>query len=103
VPVEAKPVFRPDVSRLPLFGFRLPEQVAHLRPKLEKWAEIIATASVDARKEQEILGDSINDVFCELLGYTRAVDNRKRYTISREKHVQANGKFANAVPGDFCG
>ena len=37
----------------------------------------------------------------ELLGYTRAVDNPKRYTISREKHVQANGKFADAVLGEF--
>ena len=101
MPVEAKPIFRPDVIRLPILGFSLPEQVAQLRPKLKKWAEIIATGSVDAHKEQEILGDFINDVFCELLGYTRAVDNPKRYTISREKHVQANGKFADAVLGEF--
>jgi Eco57I restriction-modification methylase/Putative RNA methylase family UPF0020 len=101
VPVEAKPIFRPDVVRLPLLGFSLPEQVAHQREKLKKWAAIIATGSVDAHKEQEILGDFINDVFCELLGYTRAVDNPRRYTISREKHVQANGKFADAVLGEF--
>jgi len=101
VPVEAKPIFRPDAIRLPILGFSLPEQVAQRRSKLEKWAEIIATGSVDAHKEQEILGDFINDVFCELLGYTRAVDNPKRYTISREKHVQANGKFADAVLGEF--
>jgi len=44
----------------------------------------------------------LNDVFCELLRYTRAVDNPKRYTISREKHVQANGKFADAVLGEFA-
>ncbi len=101
MPVEAKPIFRPDVIRLPILGFSLPEQVARCRPKLKKWAEIIATGSVDAHKEQEILGDFLNDVFCELLGYTRAVDNPKRYTISREKHVQANGKFADAVLGEF--
>jgi hypothetical protein len=87
VPVEAKPIFRPDVVRLPLLGFNLPEQVAQWREKLKKWGEIISSGSVDAHKEQEILGDFINDVFCELLGYTRAVDNPKRYTISREKHV----------------
>ena len=101
MPVEAKPIFRPDVIRLPLLGFSLPEHIGRLRPKLEKWAEIIATGSVDAHKEQEILGDFINDVFCELLGYTRAVDNPKRYTISREKHVQANGKFADADLREF--
>jgi hypothetical protein len=101
VPVEAKPIFRPDVVRLPLLGFSLPEQVAQRREKLTKWAEIISSGSVDAHKEQEILGDFINDVFCELLGYTRAVDNPKRYTISREKHVQVDGKFADAVLGEF--
>ncbi|MFI5455560.1 MAG: Eco57I restriction-modification methylase domain-containing protein [Isosphaerales bacterium] len=101
MPVEAKPIFRPDVIRLPILGFSLPEQVAQRRAKLEKWAEIISTGSVDAHKEQEILADFINDVFCELLGYTRAVDNPSRYTISREKHVQANGKFADAVLGEF--
>ena len=102
MPVEAKPIFRPDVIRLPLLGFSVPDHVAQLRPKLEKWAEIIATGSVDAHKEQEPLGDFINDVFCELLGYARAVDNPTRYTISREKHVQANGKFADAVLGEFA-
>ncbi len=101
MPVEAKPIFRPDVVRLPLLGFGLPELVAQWREKLKKWAEIISTGSVDAHKEQEILCDFINDVFCELLGYTRAVDNPNRYTISREKHVQVDGKFADAVLGEF--
>ena len=49
----------------------------------KKWAEIIATGSVDAHKEQEILGDFVNDVFCELLGYSRAVDNPGAATPSR--------------------
>ena len=40
-------------------------------------------------------------LFYELLGYTRAVDNPKHYTISREKHVQVDGKFADAVLGEF--
>ncbi len=101
MPVQAKPIFRPDVLRLPMLGFALPESVLQRRPKLEKWAEIIASGSVNAHKEVEILGDFLNDVFCELLGYTRAVDQPKRYTFSREKHVQANGKFADAVLGDF--
>jgi hypothetical protein len=51
VPVEAKPILRPDVIRLPLLGFSLPEHVANLRPKLEKWAEIIAARSVDTHAE----------------------------------------------------
>ncbi len=67
---------------------------AHLRPMLEKWAEIIATGSVDARKQQEILGDFINDVFCELLGYARAAENPNRFTISREKHGQTKRQIS---------
>ncbi len=101
MPVEAKPIFRPDVIRLPVLGFSLPESVVERRSNLEKWAEIIASGSVDTHKEQEILGDFLNDIFCELLGYTRAVDNPKRYTFSREKHVQADGKFVDAVLGEF--
>jgi hypothetical protein len=88
VPVETKPIFRPDVIRLPLLVFTLPEQVARRREKVKKWAEIISSGSVDAHKEQEILGDFINDVFCELLDYVKAVDNPKRYSIKREKHVR---------------
>lgn len=101
MPVEAKPIFRPDVIRLPILGFGLPGKTSQCVPKLQKWAEIISSGSVDSHKEQEILGDFLNDVFCELLGHTRAVDNPKRYTISREKHVQANGKYADAVLGEF--
>ena len=78
MPVEAKSIFRPDVIRLPLLGYKPPEQVTHVRPKIEKWAEIIGTGSVDAHKEQEILGGFINDVFRELLGYARGVDNPRR-------------------------
>ncbi len=102
MPVEAKPIFRPDVMRLPILGFSLTEPVLRHRPKLEKWAELIAGGSVDAHKEVEILGDFLGDVFCGLLGYTRAVDDPRRYTFSREKHVQANGKYADAVLGEFA-
>jgi hypothetical protein len=102
VPVEAKPIFRPEVIQLPILGYTPPESVLRGRPKLKKWAEIIASGSVDAHKEVEILGDFLNDVFCELLGYTRAVDDPTRYTFSREKHVQANGKYADAVLGEFA-
>jgi hypothetical protein len=62
VPVAAKPIFRRDVGRLPLPGFRLREHVVQLRPKFERWAKVIATGSVDAHKEQEILGDFTNDL-----------------------------------------
>jgi hypothetical protein len=55
VPVEAKSIFRLDVIRLPLLGYKPPEQVTHVRPEIEMWAEIIGTGSVDADREHEIL------------------------------------------------
>jgi hypothetical protein len=50
------------VIRLPLLGFSVPEHVAHRRPKLEKMGRDHRHRSIDAHKEQEILGDFINDV-----------------------------------------
>jgi hypothetical protein len=81
---------------LPLPGSSLPENAAQLREKVEKLADIVATGAVDAHKEQETYGDFVNHVFCELLGYARALDDTKRYMKLREKHVQAQDKTADA-------
>jgi hypothetical protein len=101
VPVEAKPLFRPDVLRTHLAGFALPAYADALRPKLAHWADLLVSGKAYTFKEQEILPDFLTDFFCELLGYTRPADGGPRYTISREKHVQVDGKFADAVLGDF--
>lgn len=102
MPVEAKPLFRPDVLRPQLAAFRLPERVEHHREKLTHWGEMLASGRADAFKEQELLPDFLTDIFCGLLGYARAVDNKERFTFSREKHVQVDGKYADAVLGEFC-
>jgi hypothetical protein len=101
VPIEAKPLFRPDVLRTHLAVFELPPHVEAFRPKLAHWADLIASGKANTFKEQEILPDFLTDFFCELLGYTRPADGGPRYTISREKHVQVEGEFADAVLGDF--
>lgn len=101
MPIEAKPLFRPDVLRTHLEGFELPSHVDAFRPKLKHWADLIASGKANTFKEQEILPDFLTDFFCELLGYTRPADGGPRYTISREKHVQVEGEFADAVLGDF--
>jgi len=101
VPVEAKPLFRPDVLRPYLMAFQLPAHVPGFRPTLAHWAELIASGRADSFKEQEILPDFLTDFFCTLLGYTRPADGGERYTISRERLVEVNGKFADAVLGDF--
>jgi hypothetical protein len=101
VPIEAKPLFRPDVLRTRLEGFDLPAHVEAFRPKLAHWADLLSSGKANTFKEQEILPDFLTDFFCELLGYTRPADGGPRYTISREKHVQVEGEFADAVLGDF--
>ena len=101
MPVEAKPLFRPDALRPHLKAFQLPRPLETYRAILGKWAEMLASGKADRFKEQEILGDFLNDVFCGVLDYARPADDPDRHTISREKHVQVDGKFADAVLGDF--
>ncbi|MCY2989089.1 MAG: N-6 DNA methylase [Planctomycetota bacterium] len=101
MPVEAKPLFRPDALRPHLKQFQLPRPAEDYRTILAKWAEMLASGKADRFKEQEILHDFLTDVFCGVLGYTRPADDPDRHTISREKHVQVDGKYADAVLGDF--
>jgi hypothetical protein len=85
VPVEAKPLFRPDVLRPLLAGFPLPGDHASIRESLARWAGLLWSPQAETLNEQELLPDFLTDVFCQILGYTRAVDNKDRYTFSREK------------------
>jgi hypothetical protein len=101
VPVEVKPLLRPDVLRPHLKAFVLSPEVDEKRASLTKWAELLSSGRADDFKEQELLADFLGDVFCGLLGYTRPADSPGRFTISREKHVEVDGKFADAVLGSF--
>jgi hypothetical protein len=64
-------------------------------------AGLLWSPQADTLKEQELLPDFLTDVFCGILGYTRAVDSKDRYTFSREKFVEVDGKFADAVLGEL--
>lgn len=101
MPVEAKPLFRPDALRPHLQSFPWPANLAESKAILAKWATMLSTGRADKFKEQELLPDFLTDVFCSVLGYTRPADNAARFTISREKHVKVDGKFADAVLGNF--
>jgi hypothetical protein len=101
LPVEAKPLFRPDVLRAHLDAFSLPDRVDALRPQLADWAALLGSARVNQFKEQELLPDFLSVYFLGVLGYTGPADNPDRYTLSREHHVQVDGKFADAVLGEF--
>ena len=101
MPTDAKPLFRPEAVRPHLAAFVLPERVELLRGTRANWAELISSGRIDALGEREILPDFLTDLFQKLLGYAGPAAGADRYTFSREKHVQVNSKYADAVIGDF--
>ncbi len=101
MPIDAKPLFRPDVLRQALAGYRLPSPFEQVAAPLRRWAEALSSPQADSLNEKELLPDFLTDVFCGVLGYGRIVDRPDRFTFSREKHVQVDGKYADAVLGEF--
>src|SRR5947208_13137491 len=122
--VESKPLFHPEVTRRQVRSFNLPESVENWQPKLQHWADLIASGRADDFKETALLPDFLTDIFCGLLGYTGPVgaqsssparsqtpgaqggapcasslttDQLDTFTLSRERHVEVDGKFADAV------
>ncbi len=99
--VESKPLFHPEVLRQQVRSFSLPERVQALRPNLQHWADLIASGRADDFKESDLLPDFLSDIFCGLLGYIRPAGPADTFTLSRERHVEVDGKFADAVLGRF--
>lgn len=87
MPIERKPLFRPDVMHQHLVAFQLPEYIVTICPSLMHRADLIASGRADKLNEKELLPDFLTDFFVDLLGYTRPADGGQRYTLSREKQV----------------
>lgn len=101
MPVEAKPLFRSDALRPLLNSFQLPADFAAKQAIVQKWATLFATDKADQFREQELLADFVSDIFCGVLDYERPADNPNRYTRAREKYLEVDGKYADAVLGVF--
>src|ERR1035438_4992777 len=121
--VESKPLFHPEVLRQQVRSFNLPDQTVAWQPKLQHWADLITSGRADTFKESELLPDYFTDIFCGLLGYTGPLgpadphnshnshpshlsdtvhaESPDSYTLSRERHVEVDGEFADAVLGRF--
>ena len=99
--VESKPLFHPEVLRQQARSFSLAEQTVTWQPKLQHWAELITSSRADAFKETTLLPDFLTDIFCGLLGYTGPAGSADTFTFSRERHVEVDGKVADAVLGRF--
>ena len=65
--LESKPLFHPEVIRQQVRAFNLPERVADSQPKLQHWADLIASGRADDFKETVLLPDFFTDIFCGLL------------------------------------
>ena len=99
--VETKPLFHPEVIRQQLGAFTLPATVEAAQAKLQHWADLIASGKADAINEKALLPDFLTDVFLNLLGYTAPAGPSDTFTLSRETHVEVDGKFADAALGRF--
>src|ERR1035437_408625 len=99
--LESKPLFHPEVLRQQVRAFGLPERVGDWQPKLQHWAGLIASGRADDFKETALLPDFLTDIFCGLLGYTGPAESPEIFTFSRERHVEVDGKVADAVLGRF--
>ncbi|HBJ36088.1 MAG TPA: type I restriction endonuclease subunit M [Planctomycetaceae bacterium] len=68
---------------------------------MQRWAKLLDSAAASSLKETQLLPDFFADVFVGVLGYTLPASSGDGWTLSREQHVQAGGKFADAVLGRF--
>jgi hypothetical protein len=103
VPLQVRPLFRPAALAPHLAAFSLPERAAGGQAKLRRWAELLRSPDAERFTEQELLPEFLTDLFHDLLGYTSPADDPQSYTLSRERHVEADGKIADAVLGQFGG
>ena len=101
VPVEARSLFRADVLRRRMASFALPPSLDATRPQLDHWAGLIQSGRAAAYKEQELLPAFLTDFFTGLLGYQGPASSQARFTMRREKHIEAAGGRADAVLGRF--
>lgn len=102
MPVEATPLFRPEVLRPRLEAFELPAHAAEAHERLAAWVSLLESPTGAEQKETELLPDFLTDVFQRILGYRGPANaDDGRYTISREALIEAYGTFADAALGSF--
>lgn len=99
--IESKPLYHPEVIRQQVRSFRLPDHMEGCKPKLQYWADLIASGRADGFNETALLPDFLSDFFCSLLGYAGPAGPEGTFTLSRERHVEVDGNVADAVLGRF--
>lgn len=100
MPVDRKPLFRAEIVA-PRAAASSLEDTASACEILRRWADLLASPKATGLNESELLPDFLTDVFYTVLGYHGPTARGEHYTLSREKRVEVDGKFADAVLGDF--
>jgi hypothetical protein len=103
MPVERKPLFRAEILSPRAKELSLGDTVEPAREVLRRWARLLTSSRAEELTESELLPDFLTEVFYDVLGYGGPTPAGERYTLSREKRVEVDGKFADAVLGDFGG
>lgn len=103
MPVDRKPLFRPEVIAAQTGAAAREQGVesAEAATTLARWAELLASPRAEALTERELLPDFLTEIFYGVLGYRGPSGAGESYTFSREKHVEVDGKVADAVLGRF--
>src|SRR6266540_2851835 len=101
MPLDPKPLFRPEALRSHLATFELPSTTALARTKLNHWSILLGTPKAGTLKETELRDEFIYDVFRDLLGYVSAVQDSSAFTLKKEKLIEVDGTFADAAFGKF--
>lgn len=103
MPVERKPLFRAEILAPRAAALPLGPEGEQARETLRRWVAVLDSSDGEARTESELLPDFLTDVFYGVLGYRGPAASGGHYTFSRERRVEVDGKFADAVLGDFGG
>jgi len=64
-----------------------------------KWADLESSGRLGKLHETQLQGDFLNEVFCQVLGYQRAVDNKERWHLIQ--HETLEGQEPDAILGHF--
>lgn len=104
MPVERKPLFRTEILAPRAAAMPSDQVPRQARDILQKWVRLLSSPRAEELNESELLPDYLSDVFYGVLGYhgpTGASEGGERYTLTREKRVEVDGKFADAVLGEL--
>lgn len=99
--IASKPLFRGEALRPYLRAFSMDVDVSDAQSIIRRWAGLLASSRAASLKETQLLPDFFSDILGGVLGYSLPSGGEANWTLSREQHVEAGGKYADAVLGRF--